>query len=259
MYDVNSFSLMAGYLDRWQGTDAGLNIIEPWQNTGDDGVYFGGISYSSDLIDASAWYYDISEDKLGTSATGNVANQSIYTDISFHANISQDFALHASAQYLNQNEQDNSGVDSSIYGVMAELVIMEDIAFSAAYNKSDKQSGKNSFSGFGGGTLYTNMDNMIIDNITADREARAIVAGITYSFGDFGFLYAYGDFDGDADSTGQKEHIVEQNIAIEYNPTENLTFGVICVINDDKENTSSAAYFNNGDFENYRLVAAYSF
>lgn len=103
------------------------------------------------------------------------------------------------------------------------------------------------------------MDNMIIDNITQDRDARAIVAGITYGMGDVGFMYAYGDFKGKADSSGQKEHIIEQNIGIEYTPTEEFILALIVTKDDDKEDTGSAVYFNNGDFINYRVVAAYNF
>ena len=103
------------------------------------------------------------------------------------------------------------------------------------------------------------MDNMVLDNITQDRDAQAIVAGLTYRFNDFGFLYAYADFSGDADSSGQKEHIIEQNIGIEYTPTDKLTFAALCTINDDKENTGNGAYYTDGDFKNYRLIVAYSF
>ncbi len=258
-YELGDFSFMAGYLSRWQGTDTGLDTDNEWQDTGDDGTYLGSVAYACDLFDVSAWYYDISEAEHDNTATGNVANRSTYLDVSFHNQITKDIFIHSSAQYLNQEEKDNSGIKSNIYGLMFEVVFFEDLSFSAAYNNSEKKSGRQSFSGFGGGTLYTNMDNMIIDNITADRDASSIVAGINYSIGEFNFLYAYGDFDGDKDSTGQKEHIVEQNIGTSYHATENLTFGLLCVINNDKEDTGSGAYFNNGDFENYRAVVAYSF
>jgi len=268
-YEINDFSFILGYLDRWQGTDAGLDIDNPWQDTGENGTYFGGVTFTcsdtQSCLDINAWYYDMSKSESANTATGNIANTSAYFDISHHLKIGENYFLHSSVQYLNQSEKDNSGIDSSIYGFMFEFVVYEDLGFSIAYNKSEKKSGKGSFTGFGGGTLYTNMDNMIIDNITADRDAKSFVAGITYSMGDFSFLYAYGDFDGDEDSTGQKEHVVEQNIGIEYTPTENLTLGAIYTINDDKENTGSPSYGfagttgTAGDFENYRLIAAYSF
>jgi len=259
-YKLNEFSLVAGYLDRWQGTDAGLDVDNPWQDTGEDGTYFGSISFSNDLLDISAWYYDISKAQTSNTATGNVANKSAYFDISLHNQLTQDFFLHSNAQYLHQSSQDASAIEASIYGFMFEFVAYESLSFSAAYNKSEKQSRKGSFSGFGGGTLYTNMDSMIIDNITTDRDVEAIVTGVTYSFKNVSFLYAYGNFDGDRDSSGQKEHIVEQNIGIEYTPTDDLIIGAICTIDNDKEDTGSGANFGSaGDFENYRVVVAYKF
>lgn len=254
-YENEGLMLMGGLLTKWQGTDAGLSPTDSWSDTGEDGTIFGGISYSTDFIDTSVWYYDISKDDNPNSATGNVANTTLYADISLHTALSKDYALHASAQYLNQSESDNSGIDSSIYGAMAEFVMFEDFALSAAYNKSKKQALKGSFSGFGGGTLYTNMDSMIIDAITADRDVQAVVAGLTYTYNDFGFMYAYGDFDGDADSTGAKEHIVEQDIGLEYTPNENLTIAAIYTKNKDKENSGS----NGGDWENVRALVSYSF
>ncbi|MCK9473441.1 hypothetical protein [Sulfurimonas sp.] len=254
-YESEGLMLMGGLLTRWQGTDAGLSPANPWSDTGKDGTYFGGISYSTDFIDTRLWYYDISKDDNPNSATGNVANSSVYADISLHIALSKNYAFHTSAQYINQSESDNSGIDSSIYGAMAELVIFEDFAISAAYNNSKKQALKGSFSGFGGGTLYTNMDSMIIDAITTDRDAQAVVAGFTYKHNDFGFMYAYGDFDANADSLGAKEHIVEQNIGFEYTPNENLTIAAIYVKNEDKENSES----NGGDWENIRALISYSF
>jgi hypothetical protein len=260
-YDIDNFSLMYGYLSKWQGTDAGLDPNESWQKTGKDGTHFGGISYSNNLIDSSIWYYDISKTDAETNTfEQNIANKSIYIDLSLHTHPSDNIFLHYNTQYLNQNKQDNSNISSSIYGFLFEAVFFEDLSLSFAYNKSDKQGSKNSsFSGFGGGTLYTNMDNMIIDNITTDRDAKAMSSSISYSYAKLNFLYAYGVFDGDQDSSGQKENIIEQNIAIDYFINDNLSVGSICTINEDKEDTKSGAYFKNGNFENYRFVVAYDF
>ncbi|ABB45037.1 hypothetical protein Suden_1763 [Sulfurimonas denitrificans DSM 1251] len=254
-YENEGLMLTGGLLTKWQGVDTELSPSNHWSDTGDDGTYFGGISYSTKFLDTRVWYYDISKDTNPNSATGNVANSSLYADISLHLAISQNYAIHANAQYLNQKESHDSAIDSSIYGVMAEFVIFEDFAISAAYNKSKREADKRSFSGFGGGTLYTNMDSMIIDAITADRDAKAIVMGITYRIGKFGFMYAYGDFDGDANSLQAKEHIIEQNLGFEYKANENLTIAAIYVKNSDKENSGS----NDGDWENIRVFASYSF
>jgi hypothetical protein len=252
---------MSGYLAKWQGTDAGLDTDNAWQKTGKDGTTFGGVSYSNDLIDSSIWYYDISKTNAETNILEqNIANKSIYLDLALHTHPSNNIFLHYNAQYLNQSKQENSNIDSSIYGFLFEAVFFEDLSLSLAFNKSEKQDSNNgSFSGFGGGTLYTNMDSMIIDNITTDRDAKATLSSISYNYANFSFVYTYGDFIGDKDSSGQKEHIIEQNIGIDYSLSENLNFGAICTINEDKEDTQSGASFGNGNFENYRFVVAYGF
>ena len=260
-YDINNFSIMSGYLAKWQGTDAGLDTDNAWQKTGKNGTTFGGVSYSDDLIDSSIWYYDISKTNAETNTLEqNIANKSVYLDLALHTHPSKNIFLHYNAQYLKQSKQANSNIDSSIYGFLFEAVFFEDLSLSVAYNKSDKRDSNNgSFSGFGGGTLYTNMDSMIIDNITTDRDAKATLNSISYNYANFSYVYAYGDFIGDKDSSGQKEHIIEQNIGVDYSLSENLNFGAICTINEDKEDTQSGASFDNGNFENYRFVVAYSF
>jgi len=259
-YDLSDFSLMLGYLDRWQGTDAGLDVDNPWQETGKDGTYFGSVAYENGNFSTSAWYYDISAtDPLTNTLGQNVANKTAYIDGAVEFPLNDTLEVHLNAQYVNQSTQENSDIEASIYGLLVELQIDEALTFGLAYNNSERQTGKGSFSGFGGGTLFTSMDNMILDNITLDRDASAVVAGITYGLGDFSFLYAYGDFDGDADSLGEKEHIIEQNIGTEYAATENLVFSAIIVIDDDKEESGSGAYYDDGDFTNYRLAVNYHF
>ena len=77
---------------------------------------------------------------------------------------------------------------------------------------------------------------------------------LSYGYGDFNFLYAYGDFSGDADSRDVKEHIVEQNIGATYEHNEFL-FGLIYTIEDDKEATA----INGGDWNNLRALLSYNF
>ncbi len=245
-YKYDSLSFMGGALLSWQGYDAGLD--EAWTKTGEDNTYFGGLSWSDDLIDASLWYYNINGVEGDTTA-----NNSYYGDLVGHFHLSKEFFLHTGVQYLKQDELDKSGVASEIYGAMTELVAYG-VGLNLAYNKSLKQDKKQSFSGFGGGTLFTNMDNMIVDVISADRDVDAVVAGLSYEYEDFSFLYAYGDFVGAADSTGQKEHIAEQNIGATYEHKD-ITFGVIYTLQEDKENTD----INDGDWNNLRVLASYNF
>ena len=240
-YNLDGFELMAGNLQKWQGVDAGLD--NEWDNkTGEDGTWFGGISYADD-IEFSAWYYNIT--KLTNAA---------YIDAALNYEINKDMKLHVGAQYLNESEVDNSGVEAEIYGFLTKLIAY-DFGFHLAYNKSNKKTGKESFSGFGGGTLFTSMDTMILDEIVSDRDARAIVGGISYHIDNWRILYAYGDFDGDTDSGGTKAHIVEQNMGFEYEVGEEFYIGAFYVIEEDRE--SSAKTEN--DWDRIQIMAAYNF
>jgi len=245
-YESDELLVLVGKLKSWQGYDADLD--KPWTPTGVDGTYLGGLTYSGELLDANLWFYNINGE-----AGDATANNSYYGDVVGHMHLTQEVELHVGAQYLRQDELDNSGVASEIYGASAELVV-HGAGFNMAYNKSLKQENKQTFSGFGGGTLFTSMDNMIVDVIAVDRDVDAIVAGLSYTYEDVNFLYAYGDFQGAKDSAGQKEHIVEQNIGFSYEHEE-FTFGAIFTQQIDKEETG----VNGGDFNNGRVLVAYNF
>ncbi len=246
-YKLENLSFLAGHLRKWQGSDAGLD--DGWSRVAKDGTNFIGISYESELFDSSLWYYNID----GTKDDG-MANNSLYVDLVAHLNPTKDISLDIGIQYLNQNELYNSGVSSKIYGLSTEFGF-KNLGVNIAYNRSSKESGKCSFSGFGGGTLFTNMDSMILDNITQDRDADAIVGGISYEIGNFNLFYSYGDFKGDLDSSFVKEHIVEQDAGIEYTPNDDIMLSVTYVKNDDKYGNG----LNDGDWENIRVFASYSF
>lgn len=224
-YEFAGFELMAGNLQRWHGVDAGLE--DGWVTTGEKGVNFGGVSYT-DGLELDVWYYDVSE-----------FMQAAYFDIGLEYELSQDLLLHSMIQYLKEGELGNSGVSASIYGALFEVVV-HGFGLNVALNKSEKRAAKASFSGFGGGALFTNMDTMILDEITYDREALSYVLGLAYSYEDIEFLYAYGDFNGEADSIGNKAHIVEQNLGIGYNFKEDLVLGGIYVLQEDKIDSSNS-------------------
>lgn len=241
-YETSNFNFMVGKLDKWHGYDAGLN--EGWSKTGEDGTYFGGAVYSDNIMEANAWYYNIT--KLTNAA---------YFDITFTHEVGNDFSILGAVQYLNQSEIDSSGTEASIYGLLAEATVYG-FTLSAAYNKAKKEEGKASFSGFGGGTLFTNMDTMILDEITSDRDSRAIVGGISYEMDDLTLSYAYGDFEGKADSFGNKVHIVEQNIGLEYSVIEDkFTLSAIYAIENDRESSVKTE----NDWNRLQLMASYSF
>lgn len=241
-YKTSLFNFIAGKLQKWQGYDAGLD--HGWVKTGEDGTYFGGIVYSDSVIKSNAWYYNITK----------LTNAS-YFDATFSYGISDSSSIVGAAQYLRESEIDNSGVEASIYGLKAEAALYG-FTFSAAYNKAKKEEGKASFSGFGGGTLFTNMDTMILDEITNDRDARAVVGGISYAIDDLTLSYAYGNFKGKADSLGKKAHITEQNIKAEHSViADKFTLSAIYAIENDKENSLK----NENDRSRLQIMASYSF
>lgn len=241
-YQLSNFSFMAGKLQKWQGYDADLE--SGWSRTGEDGTWFGGVTYADDMLEANAWYYNVT--KLTNAA---------YFDLILGYEMSSDIALSAGVQYLNESEISSSATKADIYGALAELSAYG-FTFGAAYNKSSKNENSGSFSGFGGGTLFTSMDTMILDEITYDRDAEAVVGSISYEMGRLTLSYAYGNFDGDADGIGDKAHVVEQNIGAEYSVIEDrLLLRAIYVEQENRENLAKT----DNDWSRLEFMVAYSF
>ena len=99
------------------------------------------------------------------------------------------------------------------------------------------------------------MDTMILDEITQDREAEALVFGLVYDVNHWSFLYAYGDFKGDTNSNGVKVHIAEQDFGIEYNVRDNFVLAAIFVIQEDK----LSAVKTSNDWNRFQVMAKYNF
>lgn len=241
-YELDNFNIMAGKLLKWQGYDADLD--NGWSKTGENGTNFGGINFESEHFDASAWYYNITK-----------FSNALYADTTLKYDFTSDITSSLAFQYLQESELNNSGTKAKIYGAMAEVGI-KDLTFNLAYNESKQMRNKESFSGFGGGALFTNMDTMILDEITADRKAKAMVGGISYNLDDLTLSYAYGDFKGKRDSNDEKAHISEQNLALEYNFIESgITLRAIYVQQRDKQSSVKTA----NDWDRFELMASYSF
>ena len=241
-YELQNFAFMAGKLQKWQGYDADLDA--EWSKTGEDGTWFGGISYADERVEANAWYYNITK----------LTNAS-YFDIVLNHELDDEISASIGLQYLNESEISGSGVEADIYGVFAEASAYG-FTLGGAYNRSGKKSNRSSFSGFGGGALFTSMDVMILDEITEDRDAEAALGSIAYEIDGLTFGYAYGDFKGDANSAVQKAHIVEQNAAIEYSiEEERLSMRLIYVEHKDKENSIKT----DDDWNRMELALSYNF
>jgi len=240
-YILDDFNLMIGNLQKWQGYDAGLD--DGWIDAGKDGTNFGGISYANELIEFSAWYYNITK-----------TTNAFYADAGISYNINKNYSIHGGIQYLNESELDKSNIEANIYGAMLEFVAY-DLGFNIAYNKSDKKNTKTSFSGTGGGTMFTSMDTMIIDEIADDRDANAIVSGLSYDIGNFNLLYAYGDFSGDKNSVGIKAHVVEQDIGFNYHVKEEFIVAAIYVMQEDKQSSIKTQ----NDWNRMQITLNYNF
>ena len=217
-YTLYGIEFLLGNLQEWSGYDAGLD--NGWVKTGEDGVNFGGVAYDENL-QFNAWYYNI---------TG--LTNALYIDLGYDFEFSKDIHMRCIGQYLQESELANSGIKAKIYGFLADFYYQEfELYF--ALNMSERFEQKESFSGFGGGALFTSMDTTILDNITSDREAVAFVGGISYGFNNTKVLYAYGDFFGQANSSAEKAHIVEQNLGIGYDLNEEFVIGFLYAMQDD--------------------------
>ncbi len=246
-YEYDKFTFTFGNLQRWQGVDAGLGSgdEDEWVDIGDNGAWVGGVAYDG-IVEANAWYYDISGDAEEVHAA--------YFDVSKGYDINDDISIYGGIQYLHEANVGISEIEADVYGVMAEFVAY-DIGFNIAYNYSDGKDGKRSFSGIGGGSMYTSMDTMIIDELTEGRDVHAIVAGLVYQVANWEFLYAYGDFDAKQDKFGESGHIVEQDMGFAYTLSDKLEVAVLYVMEDDRGSSRNTQ----NDWDRYQLIVKYDF
>lgn len=242
-YEYSDFSFMAGNLQNWQGTDAGLD--NSWVSHGENGTYLVGVIYSQ-AFDMSAWYYDISVKGAETKA--------IYFDASYSYEFNKNISLNSSIQYINQSQVNNSGVEANIYGALEELAVYG-ATINVAYSKSLENIDKKSFSGFGGGVLYTSMNIMILDVIAQDREADAFMAMINYNLFGADIYYAYTNFIGGKNSLGKEEHIVERDIGVNYAFNDNFELVSVYVIEEDFKSSVKTP----NDWERFQVMLRYTF
>lgn len=233
--------LIAGNILSWQGIDSEYNNVQKntWAKTGADGTRLGAITYASNYIDASLWYYDVT--KMTTA---------IYTDITGTIPINKDSEIILSAQYLTEQEQKDSGVysnvEGSIIGLMAEANFY-DVTAKAAYNKVSVKSGKSIFEGFGGGSSYTNLDTLTAGALHTGTygDGSSYMFGLDYEIADFTFFGAYGDYTADDIGNG-KAHVTELNIGVEYEYNDGeADIALIYVIGEDKEESTKTEFDNN--------------
>ena len=255
-FDDLGLAFTAGNIQRWQGVDADYANVtnDRWVEAGEDGTWLGAVHFERDNIEASAWFYDVSK-----ATTDSVANKAVYTDIAYSMDINEDIALTVAAQYLNESESDNSGVDGSIAGVMVEAAIGS-LTLGAAYNRVSLDDGKSIFEGFGGGSSFTNMDTNTA-GLFADGQygdAKSYVLSASYDIAGANIFAAYGDFKADSYAAGANAqgHATEINVGVGYSHNEGeIEASLVYVVGEDKESSVATEQ----DDDHLQLTLNYNF
>ena len=240
-YESNKLLFTLGNLQKWQG--AGVNLNDNWIDVEASGISMIGLSYDH-FLKFNVWYYDIQ--KL------NYESGASYFELGYK--FEEKLSLQALVQYLHQSEKKNSEIQADIYGAILKLTV-DNIDTYVAYNKAKKHIGKRSFSGIGGGSLYTNMDTMLLDELADDRDASALVFGIEYNLNNLKLQYVYGDFKGKQNSVGNTMYIVEQNFGFEY--TLDNAFNLVAIYVKEEDKQSSIKTIN--DWDRVQLMITYDF
>ncbi|MBL0708878.1 MAG: OprD family outer membrane porin [Sulfurimonas sp.] len=241
-------TVLGGSVLNWQGVDADYDNVKNhgWVETGEDGTNLAAITYAQGPIEAGAWYYDVTK-----------AASAVYVDVVGTIEIGDDAEIVVAAQYLNEGEKDDSTIEGSIMGAMIEAGFYG-VTLAAAYDSVSVDDGNQIFEGFGGGSSYTNIDTMtagtLHDGTVGDGSSYTV--GAAYELYDVNIFGVYGDYEADAIKGGEKAHVSEINLGVEYayNDDEaNVAF--IYVIGEDKESSDKT------DFDNDRvqLVVNYNF
>ena len=248
-FDDIGLTLIGASIQRWQGVDADYeNVIDNgWAETnGEDGsgTYMVATTYSKNNIEAGAWYYDI--DKL-TKAT--------YIDAAYTLALGE-AELTLAAQYLNESESDNSNIDGSIAGAMVEASFFG-ITAGLAYDDVSVDNGKEIFEGFGGGSSYTNMDTMTAGSLHDGTygDGKSFVASLGYEIAGANIFAAYGDFKADAIGAGDKAHVTEIDLGVEYAYSDEIDAALYYIIGKDKESSAKTEF----DDSHVQLTLNYNF
>ena len=252
-FEELGLTFFAGNILNWQGVDAEYANVEDnvWAKTGEDGTRFGAITYKKDALEANLWYYDITK-----------MTSALYADITATLQINEDMELAFGAQYLGEKEQSNGGapsdVEGSIMGVMTKATLY-DFSAAVAYNKVKVSDGKSIFEGFGGGSSYTNIDTMTAGTLHSDGtygDGSAMMLGLGYTIADFEIFGLYGDYKADAISGGDKAHVSELNLGVEYSYNEGeVEVAFIYAKGEDKESAQKTEFDN----DRIQIVANYNF
>jgi hypothetical protein len=208
-YSINdTFSLIGAYVTRWQGPDAESYDFVDLLGSNANGVAIAALTYASDHIEASLWYY-------GADKTADI----VYADVLANYEISEGVELLAGLQYAKQNERSHSGIGGTLYGAMAE-VSFSGLSLSAAYDELHVGEFKEYFGGFGGGVAFVNLNETTAGVIAVQQGVEAVKLAVVYDLAEvgangFSAEYNYGDFEGK-----EHGHFIEQNMILAYTQDE---------------------------------------
>ncbi len=202
-YDIKDLglSVIGANIQRMQGADAGYeNVLKhSWMDTGDSGTNMLAVVYAKDTVEASAWYYDVDK-----------SAKAFYMDASKEFEIYPYHHITFGVQYLSESEEDSSGIEGSIAGMMLDANYYNFNAM-IAYNDINIDDSKTIFEGFGGGCSYTNMETTTAGAIDTDSSSYLISLG--YSLDAIDFSLSYGNFEADIENNG---HLQEVDAGISY-------------------------------------------
>ena len=221
-YSYNELSIITGYMTRWQGPDAGIYEFVDLVEDG-NGVAMVGVRYESDEIESSLWYY----------YADNMANI-IYADAKYSYRLSDETTLTSGVQLAHQSEIDNSGIDATLFGAMAELGY-RDFTLGLAYNRLIVDGNHEYFGGFGGGVGFVNMFEMTAGVFTSHQSATAWKLSIAYDLANIGLKhtaisYDYGHYRGTVEYETS-----EHNLMVTYEPSDDWNLEIVYDHIDDRE------------------------
>lgn len=220
-YSYDAFSLMGGYLTRWQGPDAGSYVFGDLIEDG-DGVALISATYADDAIEASLWYYYA--DHIADIFYGDIASSYTLGSIKFTGAL----------QLASQSGREDSEIDASLYGVQTG-VEYAGWTLGFAYDRILVDEGKEYFGGFGGGVGFINMFEMTAGVFTAQQSASGWKATLSYDFESFGIdglsiTYDYGCFKGEREYEAR-----EHNLILAYAPSKSWDIELVYDYIDDRE------------------------
>ena len=249
--DIAHLTLQAGFIDKMAGWENGVDsskfvdVAQVLGTDNTDGIYYASAAYDIDNLSLSFWYYHYTD----------IANI-LYAEAGYAYTLFDNAELTLGLQYSDTEETGAALLgtkNAHTFGVSAELAFPSlGITLLGAYNKDNGKSGACDLS-LGGGPYFTSMEDQTVDAIGA--KGSAWMAAVGYDLAALGAPHlncgiAYGKFT--ANEADIHYHTNETDIVIEYTPLDQITMTAAYANVNHKDD-------NGEDFDQFRLIVAYSF